>query len=63
MAEQSRGKFHLDMSTEELMGWLRQRGLGEEDLEIVKGHLQTNYYNVLFHDTTSKLMFERSIFV
>ncbi len=49
MAEQSRGMFHLDMSTEELMGWLRQRGLGEEDLEIVKGHLQTNNYYSMIH--------------
>ncbi len=37
MAEQSRGNFHLDMSTEELMEWLREKGLGEKDLEIVKG--------------------------
>ncbi len=37
MAEQLRGNVHLDISIKELIEWLRERELGEEYLEIVKG--------------------------
>ena len=37
MAEGTTVKFNKRMSTEELMDWLRERGLGEKDLEIVEG--------------------------